>query len=320
MYSPIFIIARFFIKKAVARYNLSATIFTLFMQLFTVSIATIKLVGIVPVIRVLRALPVILRSAPGALKRVEDLFEALRKYSKRGFPLNSIVLDAIFKLFNDKVLWRLIIFNLELFNKVYKRVFLPTIFLSILLPFFKWIIRMVVGLIFSALGIIFNEHLAAIPFLKDFALAVINLLDNYLPLHFLSYTSPTGELDNIELGPEATSKIYILGAVLVGLVTTLGLLVVTDIYYPGFTDSIPVLNHIVHGAHEFCSSIYSYITNWRDPDDGSSTITLGDNRSSSTSPSPSAGYHTPETSFSELAPESSTFTRFPDQATNHWAN
>lgn len=238
----------------------------------------------------------------------------------RGIPLNAAVITAIFGIFNDKGIWKDCMLYPSLFMKVYKLVFLPSILFGGFFPITKWIIRLVVGLIFSALGIIFNEHLAAIPFLKDFALAVINLLDNYLPLHFLSYTSPTGELDNIELGPEATSKIYILGAVLVGLVTTLGLLVVTDIYYPGFTDSIPVLNHIVHGAHEFCSSIYSYITNWRDPDDGSSTITLGDNRSSSTSPSPSAGYHTPETSFSELAPESSTFTRFPDQATNHWAN
>lgn len=325
MGNPIFYIARFFIKRAVSHYKLSSVVLSVFVNLLTISISTIRVIGFVPVYRVLRALPVLYRTSPAVFKRIEYLVGALQQYRPRGIPLNSAVISAIFSIFNDSKIWKDCMILPDLFIKVYKLAFLPSILFGGFFPVARFLIKWLVGLIFTALGIIFNDQLSSIPLFKEFAFSIISFMDNYLPLHFLSYSSPieSDSLEDLEIGSEASSKIYILGILLVGLVTTLGLLVVTDLYYPDFLSSVPYLNSIVHSTHDLFSNISTTISSWWNFDDGSSTITSGDNLSDSTSPAPSTVYNTPETSFSELPGDAvveTTIPPFPDEFVSNWSN
>ena len=280
--NPIQFIASFAIKSLIKRYDMPTIIFSLIDILYHTSYRLISTVGIFPVYRILRDIRKFLANFDGSNSKAISELQKFLTERHSTFLVETFIqnLTPVFnKCFPVK-------YGLYYIYDFFFIGFLTTI----LKPVLRYIIKFLLGLVLSALGIIWNESLSSISYLKDFSIYIIEYIEAHsnfgiprfdrVPLDTNPSVNPaqtqpilpvvTTEEVNI---PNEEQKIpedvqntgtllAFLGIILVvtvGVVTVIG---VTDYFAHETVQNIPGVNAIADTVHVIWNTTYDSITNY----------------------------------------------------------
>jgi hypothetical protein len=152
-------------------------------------------------------------------------------------------------------------------RNIYNWLILPYLASICARPICVWLIKSICGLILSALAIIYNDTLYSIELLKQFADLIIDILNSVtsggtVP-NLTDQSEASGQSEglshNVEVDPSNGSFLSILAIVMLGVVTSLAIIMVADHYYPETTSSIPVISTIADSIHVAYHYISSYL-------------------------------------------------------------
>jgi hypothetical protein len=154
--------------------------------------------------------------------------------------------------------------------------FMPfTIFKRLTLTILRW----AVGLTLSSLGILWNETLQAISFLKTYSDYIIEILEGKLdfrvprlkkPSNIANLSNAEGEAvdsKNLKVNLDGYSDVFnLLGIILLGLAATVSIISITQWQAPNFFENIPYigsyLNTFATTINSSISNTYQSIIDW----------------------------------------------------------
>lgn len=164
--NPVTFLSSLIVRTLVRRLGLPGNIFALFSVLITTSLSLSRITGILPLIPVLWRLRTY-------IPRNFDL-ATIRLTLQRSNPyvVNTII-SAIQPYWNDCL-------KVKAFYRLYSIFFIPLFLFSSFKPITFWLIRVLFGVIVSAIGILWNESLSSIGYLKkkDLAYIVVELIED----------------------------------------------------------------------------------------------------------------------------------------------
>ena len=257
--NPVQFLASFAIKTMVKRFGLHEGVFSLFNILYVNSYNLVRTVGIFPMIRFLRHLRSYIAEIPRNNPSLEALStDIMANFINRHSPyIISTVLPQLLPFLHDclkptgkskKVNFKGLLFVFDFF--------IAGFFTTLLKPLLRYIIKTFIGLILSAIGVIWSESLSSFGYLKDVALIIIGYVEEITDLRIPvpNFNNPfteidtTNNLDNIndsESDYHKTASLFtIMGLVFLGLAGIIGVIVVSDHYAHETVQNIPVLNTI----------------------------------------------------------------------------
>lgn len=321
--NPIQFIASFAIKSLIKRYDMSTVIFSFIDILYHTSYRLISTIGIFPVYRILRDIRKFLANFDGSSSKAISELQKFLTERHSTFLVETFIqnLTPVFnKCFPVK-------YGLYYIYDFFFIGFLTTI----LKPVLRYIIKFLLGLVLSALGIIWNESLSSVSYLKDFSVYIIESIESHsnfsiprfnrdiIPLETKpsvpANTHPIlpvdfTEEDNIPSDVQNTGTLMALfGVVLMATAGVIGIIVVSDYFAHETVQNIPVVSTIADTVHVILNTAYNSLTNYFSsgprPDPGSfnpdaisrsssggSDITITDARAQTLTP-PSSRPETP---------------------------
>lgn len=164
--------------------------------------------------------------------------------------------------------WLKILTYPKVFVNIYTWLILPYLTTICVRPLLVWIIRSIIVLILSALGIVYNESLYSIELLKQFSELVLDIFTSFFPSVLDSTldsqnnplpATSTHELDDVRDG---LGFLSVLGIIFIGVLTSLAIITVADYYNHDLISSIPVVNTIADCIHVGYQYTSSYISSW----------------------------------------------------------
>ena len=244
LFTPIYYISNLIIKFIVRRVNLPSTFLTLAPNLFFLSRSLIRSEGLLPTIRTLRFIKAEI-SRGGTISAIIS-----------NHRLNPIVVGAITRILYGS--WSECLSNAKTINKTFKW-FLLSIVLSKFSSVIYLLLRLLIGSILAALGILFSPDLASYSLLKDLSYHFIDFIQNHSPLKFISTPSIVEDIEeNFEEVIPNNNSYSLFSFLFFGLIGgTLGLLVV-NYYYHDFVSNIPVIGTFVDSVSSGFNYVKSY--------------------------------------------------------------
>lgn len=312
LFNPVQFIASFVIKTLVKRLDLPTTVFSFITVLYNISYSLIGTVGIFPVTRFLIDLSRFI-STMGASQITligVNLQNFLTPRGHSPYLIQTVLPQIIPLLINcfpqstgrsSKVFTSIgsagLLFDYDFF--------ILGFFTTILKPITKYILKICLGVLLSAIGVLWNESLTHLVYLKDFAVLIVDyfesLTDVKIPRFSFRDTTDTATLEPVDNIPyveeyNKTSSLFsIIGLVLLGLAGAIGVIALSDYYAHDTVKNIPVVNTLADTIHVVWNIITNYFSIHK-PDSGStpdilsrsssgdSSITITDNRTSATIP------------------------------------
>lgn len=126
-------------------------------------------------------------------------------------------------------------------------------------PILYWSTRILIGTIASACGILWNESLNAITFLKDYSVFVKELIENNT--HFKipsgidvpSGSSPKGSLSKMvsEVPSDQSSWLFLIGCAIATFAVSVTAFCIADYYYHEQVNNIPVIGDFIESIKAF---------------------------------------------------------------------
>jgi hypothetical protein len=164
--NPIQRISLFFIKRLVRRFNAPQAFINLFKVLISTTPPIVSAFGILPVARVLWNLRFFIRQGYENINNLHILNPLLNTYVVNNIiqPILPYYKECIKypKIFTSLYYYYLIIISFSFFK--------PVIF-----KLFRWSL----GLILTSIGVLWNDSIQGISFLKDASLYIVQLLESY---------------------------------------------------------------------------------------------------------------------------------------------
>ena len=277
MLNPIQFIANTTIKFLIKRFNVNQVAFSLINILYHAAKSLVGSVDIFPTIRILRDVRKFLTTFEG--RPTAAHFELRNFLSARHNPylVETIChkLIPVISLCFPKTSGMLFIYDF----------FLVGFFTTILKPITKYLVKTSLGLVLSATGILWNETLSSISYLKDFSLYIIETLESHSSFRIPrfnneiitdnvpargptvdTHTTPVHNVpvDFTDMDPDIqnTGALFsFLGVLLIGVVTVISVIVIADHLAPDTIQNIPVINTISNSVHVGFNGIYDTIAN-----------------------------------------------------------
>ena len=245
LFSPLYHISSLIIKFIVRRVNLPSIFMSLAPNLFFLSRSLIRSEGLMPTIRTLRFIN-------AEIGRGGTISAIISNHS-----LNPIVVGAVTRILFGS--WSECLNNAKTINKTFKW-FLLSIVLSKFSSVIYLLLRLLIGSILAALGILFSPDLASYSLLKDLSYNFIDFIQNHSPLKFISTPSIVEDIEETfeEVIPNNNSY-SLFSFLFFGLIGgTLGLLVV-NYYYHDFVSNIPLIGTFVDSITSGFNYVKSYL-------------------------------------------------------------
>jgi len=244
-----FRIARFLVLQLIKFINADTAFYTLFKAIFSFIPGLVRNVGIIPV-------------ASGVL----SLYSFLKKgLLLQKFPtevldkLNPVVVKTLMEAISPH--WNTCIKNTALFKNIF-RVFLGFFSMGLIRPVIFKSIQYSVGIIFTSLGIAWNEALSTISFLKtisDYVLTIIPIKPLFE--NFLNFATPDSIVDKKIIKDslkDNSSWFSIVGILILGAGTILTMMFIGDYFISSTIRSIPGVANILDPIY----SIGNYFLSW----------------------------------------------------------
>lgn len=286
--NPLRFLTRVLAKTLIRRLGLAETLFLLTRTLAITSFSLIRTTGFIPVIRVLWGLRSVFT---GRLSLAQ--FRNMGLHNLNPFVLNTIV-AAIEPLY-------LVSRKLNLFNFIYSWLFLPVVASSCLKPLFFYLLRFSLGTILTAVGIIWNESLSSMFYIKNFADYIVSLLEDYSTFRIPRLDEINSDNIKEDLNRES-HYLFAIGLIILTLVGVVGLVCLADAYSPELIKNTPFLNNIPDFVYNCYHSTISWFQSFypgsgnippQTPDSSPSPI-IPESISRSSSGGSSAGSITPK--------------------------
>jgi hypothetical protein len=219
LFNPIHHLSSMIIKFVVRRVNLPHIFLSLAPAFFSVARSLIRTEGFLPTIQTLNAINrEIMRRGP-----LSDISANRR--------LNPVVVRALTNVLFGS--WGDIIDNSKIINSKYKWYVLGLI-LSKFNTIIFYFIRIFIGLILSSIGILFSDTLSSIPYLKGYALSILNFIQDHSFFNFFSNTKEVISKEQLE----KSYSYSFLGIIVLGLVGITAGLLVGDFYFHDYISNI----------------------------------------------------------------------------------
>ena len=280
--NPVQFLASHAIKILIRRFNLPNTLLSLFTVLYHTSYRLIRSHGIYQVFKLLFDIKKFVGTYRGD---PATAYVALREFlGDRHSPLliHSFIREIIPYLHSclpvDGTVY--VVFNY----------FFVGLFTTVLKPVIKYSFKVSLGLILGSLGIIWNESLSSITYLKDFSVYILDTIESYsnfrfpkinLPSHTTTVSVqdfskpkittntipvdftpvPEGLDSDYESGVNKTSYIFsFLGVALLGITASIGILIITDHYAHETVQNVPLLHTITESVYSIWDSVTNYFS------------------------------------------------------------
>lgn len=264
-FRPVEFIAKFFITKAANRFalvGLPTNLTNVFLLIFKLTFDLIPRLGFLPTLRVLFRLRNLIRyNLPVSQLNNINTF----------LPLNTHVVEEVLNIITPST-WRTIISKAKAFLFIYNFVLLPFLSLTSILPLIRVVFKGFFGVFLSSLGIVWSVGDTSITSLKWIAEPIIEFIESKLSLDIPRETLPRpgisveqveGLNDNTasryatQVDHKTTSWFTILGILVLGVVTSITVLLVGEHYYPETVHSIPIINTLTDCLHITYNSVYN---------------------------------------------------------------
>lgn len=262
--NPLSFLARFFVKRLVSLLNVPGVFKTIAPAGFTVLATLVRTVGIFPVLRCLIVFNKFLKNSLAKLP-VGSLTERLIAISLleellRSANINPLVsrsfIDFIRPHFKEFVDFRPIIIKWMWW-------FFTAVTFTAARKFIFYGIKSCLGLLLGSVGVLLNESLSAIPFLKESAIYFVEGFEKLTDFKVLkSQTAEVINPNNFEGEFEGYNWFNIAGLAMIGVVASVLLLCVADYYAYDTVKDLPVLGNLVNSMHGVWDSITNWYHNW----------------------------------------------------------
>ena len=288
---------KFLITRLMRFTGADKAVLILFNSLFTLTPVLIKQVGMIPVATAIFKLYRWLASGHG-IDVITTLAESyFNPVVFRDF--SSIIFPTLKECLRAKR--TVLLLN---FFRLYTGVF----FIGLIRPIFTSIFKYSFGIIFSSLGVVFNEALSGITVIKWIADKVLSIfpavpfVNNILSQikGNVSISKPTGNSNDNVSNFDLSSIFSTIGLVLIGAGAIFLVILVGDYYLPDYTRNIPGVETILNSWYSVYDYIMSLFTSGQTPPsapDADIKLTgpepVSRTSSGSSSGSDTAGYPTP---------------------------
>lgn len=239
LFNPIYFLARFFVTRMVKKLSLNKPeiFITLLINMSTIVYSLVRTVGLTPVLKALWVIKLAIVSiaalptnGPRGRKivfNVDTLFNQIKNIvngpstASRGWftfgvtTVNDFIIRSLVNCIPEQNWIDILLYPMELM-KIFNKIIFPCLcFISFsITPIFSRVYKTIIGVILSAFGILFNETLSGIEFLKKFAMYVLDTLDSLSLID--SHKVITGEDGSSTPAIEATPHVEPSAAKLVG--------------------------------------------------------------------------------------------------------
>ena len=288
---------KFLITRLIRFTGADRALLVLFNSLFSLTPVLIKQVGMIPVATAIFKLYRWLASGHG-IDVITTLAESyFNPVVFRDF--SSIIFPTLKECLRAKR--TVLLLN---FFRLYTGVF----FIGLIRPIFTSIFKYSFGIIFSSLGVVFNEALSGITVIKWIADKVLSIfpavpfVNNILSQikGDVSISKPTGNSNDNVSNFDLSSIFSTIGLVLIGAGAIFLVILVGDYYLPDYTRNIPGVETILNSWYSVYDYIMSLFTSGQTPPsapDADIKLTgpepVSRTSSGSSSGSDTAGYPTP---------------------------
>lgn len=271
--NPFNLLARIFIKSLIRNIGLPKAFLSLLTGLSLTIMSIVRTMGPGTAINVLYVLFKAINSLSGrGMFTVTDLYNKMREIS----PNISILVIRAIRDCIDLDDWIKIMSLPKHLKNIYNWILLPFLASICIRPICAWLLRSIGGLVLSAFGILYNETLYSFDLLKQFADLIMDILNSIfisssiiedqfhsnLPHHHPTVTETSTRMvvdASPSPGGEGKGLLAILGIVMLGIITSVTVIMVAERYYPETVASIPVINTIADSVHVAYHYISSYL-------------------------------------------------------------
>nr|YP_010130199.1 hypothetical protein KQ422_mgp099 [Clavaria fumosa]QPZ51101.1 hypothetical protein [Clavaria fumosa] len=255
MFNPVYILSTMIVKLFLKKVSK-----TFLFSLFSLSITLLKNVGFLTTLKFIKKLFLFITVTPIKKFNIEIFRKFLLNYNLN--PLaSSIIIDWAINH-----LGYLFTLDISTLSKLRKILYFLIYFL-VSIPFTKNLIKYILIIIFSALGISWNTFLSSFSYLKYFSEYLLDFIGiNTLNINEINDTTDTTSQINItdELNNDNINKIsylYFTTLIIGGVVVIGSCLVASDWLAPDWVRSLPYTGNILDGFYNGCNSCWNFITN-----------------------------------------------------------
>jgi hypothetical protein len=251
IFNPVYIlstmIVKFFIRKVSK---------TFLFSIITLCITLLKNVGFFTTLKIIKKLFLFISINSIKQINIENFKKFLFQYSLDPLASTLIIEWAVNHL--DEL------YSLDLTTMSKLRKFLKfLIYFLVSIPFSNKIIKYILIIIFSALGITWNTFLSSFTTLKYLSEILLDFIGIKSPnitniKKITSQINISEELDNNNINK--ISYLYFLSLMLGGVLIIGGCLVFTDWLAPDWVRSLPYTSNILDGFYNGCNSCWNFIT------------------------------------------------------------
>lgn len=252
--NPIITIARFGIRQTLRVLGLNTSYTHLFTALYNVTRVLSRTVGILPTLTVVWNLR----------RYITFDFTSVRTILTSNPRLNQHVVQTILNTIQPY--WCTT--NKEMFKRLFKFYIFWFSFLpfGLFRPIFMFFVRLSGGVIASSIGILWNDTLSNIGYLKSYALLVTDFLSSYF-----DFNIPTISNSDVKDLTKEGYTFSILGIIFLGFAGIVASICITDYFFPDLLNNVPVVNKVP----SYTYSVYHSIIDWfsslgSSPDNGKS--------------------------------------------------
>lgn len=255
--NPIQIIASFVIRQTLRSVGLNINYTALFAAIYGAAQTLSRTIGLAPTFRILwnfRGL-------------ITQSFPTVRTALTTNSRLNQYGVQTLLTTIQPH--WCTT--NRNLFPKLNKfYLFWFTLLpFSLFKPILTWFTKFTIGLVFSTIGVLCNETLSNISYLRDGALLITRLFSDYfnftIPTLNGFTVSKTVEDSSEVIKPNLDKESYtftFLGLFLLGIVSLIGIICMADHYYPETVSNIPYARGVKESIINTYNSNLEWIQSW----------------------------------------------------------
>lgn len=302
--NPFNILAKIFVRIIVKKFDLPTAFLTLFSSLATVTISLTRSIGFSNVFHVLVILRRAINSLPnGTARRPITASILMERVLELAPGVNLFVLRSIIDCIPTDVWASCLSFPKSLMN-LFNYFLFPFLSVISIRPLLSWVTKTTVGLILSTFGILSNETLNSISWLRDFANYFLDILDSCSIIdrsQIIKGSIPDGgvPLEKSDTHSPHEGKtgsiLTIIGLILIGVLASLGLILFAENYYPETVNNIPVVNTVADMCHIGWEYVKNFVTSLFSNHCGGGDSSTAGTTTAATAPAPTGvGVTAPE--------------------------
>lgn len=261
--NPIAFISRFFVSRFVMLISVPAVFRVIAPAGFTTISFLVKSVGLIPVLRCLLVFKKFLKNMVGksnfnaaAVLVAQATLEEMLRSANVNPLVSRVFIDYIAPYLKDFI-------EYQSFVTKWFWWFFTGVTLTAVRRLLFYGLKSCLGLLLGSVGVLLNDSLSSIPFLKEWALYFVEGFENLTDFKILkSHTDVVITPNNLEDEIQGYNWFTIAGLALIGLVASFLLFCATDYYAHESIKELPVLGRVSDSMHGVWDSITNWYHNW----------------------------------------------------------